>query len=383
MKRDNLAFITLVTLLLCNACLSPSNKQEMEAENVVSIDIKQATSLDFKEYFDTINYIPLETNDDALIGEITKLYYTENGFLIFDQKTMGIFLFSTDGHFIRKIGRKGEGPDEYLFINDIQYDAERQVIYVHERYRNSIYTYDCMGNLLEKTSPAVLSFNSFFRTKDGCWVYSCFKKNNPECYNLTLLSSDLQTVRKHYFPQKDFINITFSPTFTGDTDGRVFFYYPSSNVIYELDGTDAVPYLRVDFGDHTIPYDKIVEMENMEECDRLLASHTYLGNIDRCFVCQDHVYFSFSETGTGIKRGYKCFYDTISGKGYVFNAPFMSSAPYPISSNLLYASGSMLVYPIYPALFSENSFEKLSQSFSSNIDFDSNLILAVCHLKSF
>ena len=104
----------------------------------------------------------METTKEALIGEITKIYVTNEHIIIFDQKSMEIFLFGIDGKFTRKIGKKGEGPDEYMFINDIQYDKENMLIFAHERFRNRIYTYDLSGNLVDKTQKSLISFNSFF-----------------------------------------------------------------------------------------------------------------------------------------------------------------------------------------------------------------------------
>lgn len=371
----------LLMVWLVAACSSTPSRSVADAGTTIAVNVDKTEDFDFHDYFDTVRYIPLETTDDALIGEVTKLYLTQENILVFDQKTMSLFLFDARGRFVRKIGNKGEGPDEYMYINDVQLDAKHGLVYVHERIRNRIYIYDLSGKLLEQSAKASVEFNSFFRTEEGVWVYSCFKDNNPGHYNLTLLSSDLQTVKKQYFPQKEFVNVTFESVFTGDGRGRAFFYYPSSNIIYELDGTDVDPYLCIDFGSRTVPYDQIREAGSMEECDKLLADHAYLGDIQHCFVTRNRVFFSFSEMGAGMGPGYKCFYDSESGETRVFKAPFMSSVDYPIALNLLYASDDLWVYPLYPSLFSDESFEKLRKTFDADIQFDSNLILAVCHLK--
>ena len=378
MKKHNLIWVVFV-LIIC-AC-SSSQKGMESSVNTVSIDISNCEELDFRKFFDSVKYVPLETNEDVLIGEITKMYLTNEHIIIFDQKTMKIFLFGIDGKFIRNIGKKGEGPDEYLFINDIQFDEKHMLILAHERFRNSIYTYDLSGNLLDKTQEALISFNSFSKTEEGFWVYSCFSNKNPEHYNLMLLTSDLQSIKKQFFSQKEFVNVTFLPTFMNDEHGRLFFYYPSSNIIYEISGTDVTPYLQVDFGNKTMPYDMINEMESIEEYDKLVSGQNYLGNISKCFINQDKIFFSFTESGLGVVNNYNCFYEIESKVGHIFKNPFMSSAKYPILTNLLYSTNNILVYPIYPSVFSEDTFTDLSQSLSADIQFDSNLILAICSLK--
>lgn len=374
------SYIILLFALIFSACSSSQRRLE-PASNVVDIDVNNSEELDFKMYFDSVRYVALETAEDALIGEITKMYLINDSIIIFDQKSMDIFLFGVDGKFIRNIGEKGDGPDEYLFINDIQFDKERMLIFAHERFRNCIYTYDLHGNLLEQTRKAIIQFNSFIKTKEGFWVYSCFDNENPEHFNLTLLGSDLQCIKKQYFSQTEFVNVTFSPTFVADERGRSFFYYPSSNIIYELSDTDALPFLEINFGDYTMPYDEIRKAKSMEDYDKLILDNNYLGNIERCFLCRNHVLFSFSEAGLGVVKNYNCFYNNDSKRVRIFNNPFMLSSKYPISTSLLYSTDTELVYPIYPSVFSEDSFMELSQALSANIQFDSNLILAICSLK--
>ena len=372
--------IIVVFTLVISAC-SSSQKRVGSVDNIVDINVSNSEELDFRKYFDAVRYVALETTKDVLIGEVTKIYLTNDHIIIFDQKSMDIFLFGIDGKFIRKIGKKGEGPDEYIFLNDIQFDKERMLVFAHERFRNSIYTYDLYGNLLDKTQKSLIQFNSFFKTQEGVWVYSCFDNENPNHYNLTLLSTDLQSVRKQCFPQKEFVNVTFSSTFVSNEHGRLFFYYPSSNIIYEISGTDVIPFLQVDFGDSTMPYDKIIEAKSMEDYDKLLSNKDYLGDISNCFVNKDRIFFSFSEAGLGMVKSYNCFYNIQLKSATVFNNSFISSAKIPISTSLLYSTDTMLVYPIYPIIFSEDSFDELNQYLSADIQLDSNLILAICSLK--
>lgn len=148
MKKYN--YILLIFTLFLYACTSAPQKME-HSTTTVEIDINSSERLDFEKNFDSVQYIPLETNKDVLISEITKMYLDNEHIIIFDQKAMSIFLFGIDGKFIRKIGKKGEGPDEYLYINDIQFDKEQMLILAHERLRNCIYTYDLSGNLVNKS----------------------------------------------------------------------------------------------------------------------------------------------------------------------------------------------------------------------------------------
>ncbi len=378
MKKYN--YILLIFTLFLYACTSAPQKME-HSTTTVEIDINSSERLDFEKNFDSVQYIPLETNKDVLIGEITKMYLDNEHIIIFDQKAMSIFLFGIDGKFIRKIGKKGEGPDEYLYINDIQFDKEQMLILAHERLRNCIYTYDLSGNLVNKSPTSSVMFNSFFKVKEGVWVYSCFSDGNPENYNLTLLTPNLQNVKKQYFSQKEFVNITFSSTFMSDGHGKLFFYYPSSNIIYEISETDVKPFLQVNFGNRSMPYDRILKAGSMEEYDKLVSEKKYLGDINRCFANRDRIFFSFMESGLGKVKFYNCFYNIRLKETNVFDNAFMSSTTYPILPALLHSTDTTLVYQIKLPIITEESLTTLSSSLSTNIQIDSNPVLAICSLK--
>jgi hypothetical protein len=295
---------------------------------------------------------------------------------------MKLLLFKSDGHFIRQIGTKGSGPDEYMFFNDIQFNKTDSTIYAQERFRNCIYKYNLSGQLLGKTPTCDINFNSFLKTESGYWIYSCFKKNNSECYSLMLLDNNLSTIKKCFFPQEAFVNSTFSSTFMESNDGRAFFIYPSSNIVYELVDDNVVPFVKVDFGDKTIPYDRILKMNNMEEYDKMVADKKYLGNISDFKINNDSFYFTFSETGLNVAvNRYNCFYNYVSKQTSIYNNPFIGSMDFPISTQLLHASDDVLVYSMALQVLTDDSFKLLSEKFGTDIPFDSNPVLAILELK--
>lgn len=351
--------------------------------DVITVDINLAKELDYNDYFVSVSLIPLETNEESLIAQIDKLYITDKHIVIFDQKAMNILLFGINGKFINKIGDKGNGPGEYLFFNDIQLDKNNSMIYAHERFQNCIHKYDLLsGKLVEKSARSKFFFNSFYKTAEGYWIYSCFKTENPGNYNLMLLDEDFENVKKTFFPQAGFINTTFASTFMVGENGRLFFIYPSSNIVYELLQEEAIPFVKVDFGDKTMPYEQIIQLENMDEYDKLITGKRYLGNISNGKINQNSFFFSFCETGFNVNVfTYNGFYNFSTKEMNVYKSPFIASINYPISSNLLYASDDMLIYPIYPEVLTEDSFDILSKVLSEDIHYDSNPILAICRLK--
>ncbi len=71
------------------------------------------------EWIDSITYIPLETNDECLINNITQALYHEGKWIIFDYLSQAIYLFDNNGSYIKRVGNRGRGPEEYVRTSNI------------------------------------------------------------------------------------------------------------------------------------------------------------------------------------------------------------------------------------------------------------------------
>lgn len=73
------------------------------------------------ENISSIELIPLETDSEHLVGGVTDLAIAGDSYIVMDLINNNIFRYSADGKFLGCIGQKGNGPEEYIRINDIQY----------------------------------------------------------------------------------------------------------------------------------------------------------------------------------------------------------------------------------------------------------------------
>lgn len=73
--------------------------------------------------------IPLETNDESIMGDIDKIIIKNQKIYILDsKKTKSLFVFDLRGKFLNKICRKGRGPGEYIQIKDFQVMENDEII---------------------------------------------------------------------------------------------------------------------------------------------------------------------------------------------------------------------------------------------------------------
>jgi hypothetical protein len=136
--------ITLFTTIGIGGCTQPNTHNELITVDVTaSYPEKELILQDFME----VEYIPLETNDEFItqgvvmaIGNdniLVKNWVHDGDIFVYDVKT---------GKALRKINRKGQGPEEYTFISGIVLDEEKNEIFVNSFSTKKILVYDLLGN---------------------------------------------------------------------------------------------------------------------------------------------------------------------------------------------------------------------------------------------
>lgn len=111
---------------------------------VVEIDLTEVTrdSIPYSEFVDSITYLNLETGDDCLLADVRNLVMADSVMALFDRKTQQVMLFNRDGHFLRKIGGRGQGPGEYIVAQNIDIDRDAGHILVYDGYTVHRYSMD-------------------------------------------------------------------------------------------------------------------------------------------------------------------------------------------------------------------------------------------------
>lgn len=377
----HLPLFLLGALLLSPAC---SGNKKTKAENAkgttIHVDVKEAKSFDITDVADVVKYVELETHDDALIGKISKLYLKNDSIIIFDRENKNIFFFDQNGSFVRKIGVKGNGPSEYIEFNDVHYDAITDKLYAFERFQNKMFVYSLNGNL-DEVIDSNFSFNSFIKAENGYWIYSCFSKNNPDKYHLIYTDERLNTLISGYLPQKEFVNTADETCFSEDNENNKYFYYPSSNIIYKLGDNKMEPFLEMDFGGRTLPYDEMKNASDNLEVDKIRQSNNYVGDINNVHFLKQTCFLSCSQNIIDNRfQPLQISVDIDSRKAKVYDRE-QSAEGSPNLNYLLYTTDKdELVYAINLTGLHEFEIGKVKKIIPS-VTFESNPVLAFYKVK--
>ena len=126
-------------LLLCVACASEATKESEDFTKIV-IDPERNDSPNYEEWVKGIEYIPLETHSECLVGgEFNDILFYEDKFYIMSDRER-VQCFGRDGKFLFNVGFKGRGPGEYSLLTNISIDDG--VIYAFCISEMQLHSYD-------------------------------------------------------------------------------------------------------------------------------------------------------------------------------------------------------------------------------------------------
>lgn len=142
MKIKHLLFALPLLLCSCNENKQPSCFH-IDLTTVMDTD---ARKIPLNEWAKNVRFIPLETNDNILIKYISMVYQKEDKLLV-SHGGNRISVFDREGKYLHDIGSKGEGPTDFVGINNVT--LHNDLIYIHET-RNRIKAYDWQGRFVKK-----------------------------------------------------------------------------------------------------------------------------------------------------------------------------------------------------------------------------------------
>jgi hypothetical protein len=273
----------LFTSLLISVLLSCKNKV-LEKSDVKHVNIlaNQLDYLNTSSLIKNIKFIPLETLEEAIIGEISKIIKTEKEYLVLDSQVKKLFAFDINGKYLRTIGSNGQGPGEYLNPIDFCIDPNGEYIIILDQLKKIIKT-DFNGNLLlERFLPENSRFFDEIFSSNG-FVFASTARVFSNC-EVIQFTEDLNTVQ-NLVPCKNPLQFHYpykNKFFTINND--LFFISVFDYTIYKYDKNDFQPYYSLDFSGFELDPSKLAkdEMPLDKKTNALL--------FDRCVVGNDLIY---------------------------------------------------------------------------------------------
>ena len=202
-------------------------------------------------------FIALETTTDNLISMINHVKIFRNRIYVLDSyKTQAISVYTLEGKFITKVGRKGNGPGEYSFLNSFMIDEKKnQFVIVDSSNKKRLY-YDLDTYKYQKMEDMPWA-SDCIQLSDGGYAFfshGTLPTDKREFYFLKVSDSTHQQV-KDYLPSRfPIINGYHGPGGQfHQLEGKTFFRSIYSPTVYEVSSTDVKPVYNLSFGKTELP----------------------------------------------------------------------------------------------------------------------------------
>ena len=161
--------IILITITLFS-CIQEEKTKDLRVIDLAS-NVGKTSVVNLSEIAESIDYIPLETNDESLLAPpLTNLNFV-NGKLYIRQFMTEIKIFNQDGSFIKIFNKKGRGPQEYESLFDFYIDplTSNLLIYSHRKLSEYNSEGDFIKRILlhQKEEISIFGPNRYFKIEEN------------------------------------------------------------------------------------------------------------------------------------------------------------------------------------------------------------------------
>ncbi len=261
MKKVFIVCVCCFCLSILQSCGKIDSRKDTNNEVQITIS---SDKLKLSNLVAEMEIVPLETNENCLVGNISKLMFYDNKVFILDRfVSKGLFVFDAKGRFLYRVGKVGRGPGEFNTPIDFTIDWNKKELLILDNPSRLIF-YDITGEYKGKTIDLLRDKGGTFsivKTKNG---YATIAGSRED--HLKLLDNNFNYVNS-FFP---FLNpdidggIYPNPLQVVDDDLVLYRKY-CDNTVYRIEKDTILPYKRFVFPFGNIKYQDLKSDTNFKE----------------------------------------------------------------------------------------------------------------------
>lgn len=118
--------IACLAVLITDSALEQKSRTTLQSIDIVA-NMNNYKQANLSQFISDIKYIPLETNNEALLRVTSNFDISDKSIVITDATSC--MLYDLSGHYIKKFGTKGRGPEEYQYISNLTISNDKKILF--------------------------------------------------------------------------------------------------------------------------------------------------------------------------------------------------------------------------------------------------------------
>lgn len=289
--------LLIVSLLVTSGMTYSScqSEQEKPQSPVIVLDMELLLSnqqeMKLSDIAESIKYVRLETNPDVLCQVLQ--YLVRDNRIYVRNRNGTVFLFDGEGKFVRQIGRKGQGPGEYLGVQFIDASPQGDFVYFYYTRGNIAYIYSSDGEMINDFEIKYPTWRFAALSPDRHIMISPYGAFSPDSLPFLFYLADGKGQIVNQFPSKKVIMLGAGDFSIGKfmvTPRSVIGYHPFNDTVFSFDPEGNIsPKYVFNYGNKRLPDEEIDDMMKLyENREQYIHSTSLYETSDRLFIRAFH-----------------------------------------------------------------------------------------------
>jgi hypothetical protein len=349
----------------------------------VPLDEDEIMSVSADSLYSSVTYIPLETTDESLFYDIDKLLIHDDVYYLLDRKQDVILTFDGKGKYSGKLSQKGNGPGEYLSLEDFFIDDS--LLYALSSDSRKIIIYDLNFNFVKSFNIDTYATNIDF-LGDNIFVFTNFgSADHKNIYVVDKTNGKIKNRMVDFLEKQEGVSYASLPF--AKWNDSLYIVFPYDYSIYSLTADRCENYCSFDFGKNNMFPESFLSFSDDERDDYVKRKYASfyerpVDGMDNLHISEQFIFF----TVVHHVSEYKVFIDKKSRQftvGYV-----TSTEKYPFTIKFLSIYKDKMIYCVSPELIHDIMERRkdlkleIDYDFFRRLDIADNPVLCLHTLKS-
>ena len=200
----------------------------------------------FSSIFKSFKLLPLETKEHCMIGQIDELRIINDTIYVLDRHiAKALYVFNGNGKFIRKIGKIGKGPGEYISPSSFTIDEMNNQIQILDR--NKILIFSINGNFRKELTFPHAHSPRFIESLHGTtYIDNDVNQFRNSSFLLSAIDSTGKTLNQ-WLPCELYVHGFKQPMGTTNhiykSEGDIKFMQPFLDTIFSVRNNAVTPFM--------------------------------------------------------------------------------------------------------------------------------------------